>query len=213
MSDAQPVAPFTVVVTLTLTSDDEKTFTDAVSAQLRFMSTREGFAHGTLSRSLRQPARHVAVTMWRDAESYLKVATGPEFANYIFGVLGILADGESERGTVVAGSAVPDGKDASVLAVADFALRDDASAEDFEAAFGEHAAFVRGRDGFLSHRMIHLELGRQRSYINVGWWRDADAYLGVVQSSEFEADAKAMGKLATVDADLYRVIATFAPSR
>lgn len=213
MSDSQPVAPFTVIATFTLTSDDEKAFTDAISAQLTFMSTRAGFAHASLSQSLRQPARHVVVSMWQDAESYLKVSTGPEFTNYVFGVLGTLAEGESERGSVVAGGVVSDGGDASVLAVADFTLRDDAVAEDFEAAFGEHAAFVRGRDGFLSHRMVHLELDRQRSYVNLGWWRDADAYLSVVQSPEFAADAKSMGKLAKVDAGLYRVIATSAPSR
>lgn len=211
MSEAQPTAPFTVVATLTQTTDDAKAFTDAVSAQLRFMSTRRGFGRGTLARSLRQPARHAAISLWENAESYLKVTISSTFTNHIFRVVGPLAEGELERGSVVAESTSHHSEDASVIAVADFTLREDASAEDFEAAFGKHAAFVRGRDGFQSHRLIRLELDRQRSYINLGWWRDADAYLAVVHSPEFEADTKTMGQLAKVDADLYRVIATFAP--
>jgi heme-degrading monooxygenase HmoA len=213
MSDAQPMAPFTVVATLTLQSGNEKTFTDAVTAQLEFMSARPGFVHGALSRSLRQPARYVAVSLWQDASAYHRVVSSPEFTNYIFGVLGYLAEGESERGEVVTESAWRDGKDASVLAVADFTLREDASTEDFEAAFGKHATFVRGRDGFVSHRLTRLQLDRKRSYVNLGWWRDADAYLAVVQSPEFAADASAMGRLAKADADLYRITATFAPGR
>lgn len=209
MSEVQPAAPFTVVATLTQTTDDDMAFIDAVSAQLRFMSTRQGFVHGTLARSLRQPARHAAISLWQDAESYLKVTISSTFTNHIFRVVGPLAEGDLERGSVVTESTSSDSEDASVVAIADFTLREDTSAEGFEAAFGKHAAFVRGRDGFQSHRLIRLELDRQRSYVNIGWWRDADAYLAVVHSPEFEADTKTMGQLAKVDADLYRVIATF----
>ena len=199
--------PLTVIATFTLKDSDDQKFEEVIAEQTEFLSAQRGFRRSVLGRSLRQPNQYVLVSQWEDTRAYLTVARSVQFANYVLGPLSELAEGDSTRAFSVAEREVGDEGIAAVLALTTFTLKEDADAEAFQSAFDQHAEFMRGRAGFLTHRFVR-STSEPGAYRNLGWWRDAEAYLAVMQTTEFQADARKMADLANVEGDLFRIVAT-----
>lgn len=200
----------TVIATFRVKDDRIDAFDDAIAGQMHLMVQAAGFESAVFARSLRQPNEFVLSSGWADGPSYTHLVSQVRFANYSFGPLQTLAEGDSDRGGTLAEHSVPDAGEPGVVALTRFTLKDPDNAAEFEQRFSAHAAFVRARDGFVAHRFVRSSREPSR-YVNLGWWRDADAYLGVMHSPEFAADAKAMAELVAADGGLYRVVKSYVP--
>jgi len=205
--DNQPV---TVVATFQVKDGRFDDFEDAIAGQMHLMVQAVGFLGATFARSLKQPDQYLLTSTWRDGAAYTHLVSQVRFANYSFGPLQSLAVGDSDRGQTLAERFPSGDGETGVVALTRFTLKNAGATDAFEEAFTSHAEFVRSRDGFVAHRFVRSTREPAR-YLNLGWWRDADAYLAVLHSPEFQADAKTMAPLVAVDGGLYRIVQSYVP--
>lgn len=98
--------------------------------------------------------------------------------------------------------------DDQVVAITKFTLRKEPA--EFEQAFREHAAFMRGRPGFHRAQMVRSTRSPE-VYINIGWWQDAESYLAVLRSDEFRGHLGMFAELADVEPQMGPVLFSLEP--
>jgi heme-degrading monooxygenase HmoA len=199
----------TAITTFTLTGDRGE-FESAVTDQAELLSGAAGFLRGQVLRSLRRPDTYVNLAQWQDGATRLAAVQSTPF--YItYAILEELSEADSDQTVRVLGAGDPQpagyedlaGRGATVLTR--FDLTEGADSQEFERRFEAHARFMREQDGFIAHALVRSERHAGR-YVNVGWWRDPGAYLTVMGTEEFQADARAMAELVTVDGDMFQVV-------
>jgi heme-degrading monooxygenase HmoA len=172
---------------------------------LQALAERPEVARAVLLRPLRAPGVHTVLTWWRDADAARTVLRETDvFARVAEHVRPCAAPSISQT-TVVAEGVSPAAGIADVVAVTQFSLRPGTPAAGFEHGFLSHAGFMRDQDGFVSHQFVRVDVGAG-SYVNLGFWRDIEAYQKVMSSPEFGADARKMASFVEVTGGLYAVL-------
>jgi heme-degrading monooxygenase HmoA len=201
--------PITVITTFRVTQDRDE-FEAAVTDQVELLSGCDGFVRSQLLRSVRRPGTYVNLGQWRDPAAHLAAVRGRNF--YItYAIVSELAEADNDQAARVLGSGEPQPVHDSAAAapavtvLTCFDLAEGADPAEFERRFEAHARFMRSQDGFVAHQLVRSvrETGR---YVNIGWWRDPAAYLSVMQTEEFGADARGMAALAQVEGDMFEVL-------
>ncbi|OLB80861.1 MAG: hypothetical protein AUI14_05265 [Actinobacteria bacterium 13_2_20CM_2_71_6] len=215
MVQTAALAQATVLARFRLRGDDNK-FVDVFAERIDHLRRASGFVRTVLLRSVRDPRSYASVGTWTDEWSYRTAARDARFARHVYGPLNQLVDSEIDRTTLVdAGQA--DGvqdvlrSDRPAVALTTFALKRGVDPLAFEQGFVAHSAFVRAQDGYLAHELTLLS-NRARTYVNLGWWRDKDAYLAVLRSQTMRADAKTMAGLVDASGELFETVASYEPA-
>jgi heme-degrading monooxygenase HmoA len=198
-----------MITTFTLTGD-RGDFESAVTDQAELLSGFNGFLRSQVLRSLRRPDTYVILGQWQDAASHLAAVRSKTF--YItYAIIKELAELEGDQAVRVLGAGDPQPAGFEDLAaqgatvLTRFDLTEGGESQEFEQRFEAHARFMREQDGFIAHALVR-SVRHPGRYVNVGWWRDPAAYLAVMQSKEFQSDARGMSALAQVDGDLFEVV-------
>jgi heme-degrading monooxygenase HmoA len=203
--------PITMITTFTLTGERDE-FEAAFTDQAELLSASDGFIRGQVGRSLRRPGTYVNFCQWRDPAAHLAAVRSRTFF-ITYAILKELAQASADQAAPVLGSSQPqpasdaDLAESAAVALTLFDLKEGVGGEQFEQRFAAHARFMRAQDGFVAHSLVR-SLRRPGRYANIGWWRDPAAYLAVMQSAEFRADARSMSALVDVEGDLFEVLAS-----
>jgi heme-degrading monooxygenase HmoA len=191
--------------------DGAEGFEEAFAELARYFRGQSGFGWSILVRSLKEPNKYSAITQWTDPAGYEATTQSPMFFLYVEDI-SQLARIDADRTVPVdtASLGIPPVDGPGVLAQTTFTLRSGADAAAFETAFAAQAKHMGDQAGFLANSFLR-STRRDGGYSNLGWWRDPDSYLAVVQAPDFRTHAQQLGAAAEIVGGLYRPVLTLTP--